>query len=62
MMTSLSPIISLWDFFRRSRAANSVVCGRIPPNFGHVITGNLKIIPDSRIRNIVSKGSKYRFP
>ena len=29
---------------------------------GHVITGNLKIIPDSRIRNIVSKGPKYRFP
>ena len=24
--------------------------------------GNLKIIPDSRIRNIVSKGPKYRFP
>ena len=29
---------------------------------GHVITGNLKISPDSRIRNIVSKGPKYRFP
>ena len=29
---------------------------------GHVISGNLKIIPDSRIRNIVSKGPKYRFP
>ena len=29
---------------------------------GHIITGNLKIIPDSRIRNIVSKGPKYRFP
>ena len=29
---------------------------------GHVITGNLKIIPDYRIRNIVSKGPKYRFP
>ena len=27
-----------------------------------IITGNLKIIPDSRIRNIVSKGPKYRFP
>ena len=32
------------------------------PSAGHVITGNLKIIPDSRIRNIVSKGPKYRFP
>ena len=29
---------------------------------GHDITGNLKIIPNSRIRNIVSKGPKYRFP
>ena len=28
---------------------------------GHIITGNLKIIPDSRIRNIISKGPKYRF-
>ena len=29
---------------------------------GHVVTGYLEIIPDSRIRNIVSKGPKYRFP
>ena len=34
----------------------------IYPSAGHVVTGNLKIIPDSRIRNIVSKGPKYRFP
>ena len=33
----------------------------IYPSAGHVFTGNLKIIPNSRIRNIVSKGSKYRF-
>ena len=33
----------------------------IYPSAGHVITGNLKIIPDSRIRNLVSKGPKYRF-
>ena len=26
------------------------------------MTGNLKIISDSRIRYIVSKGPKYRFP
>ena len=26
------------------------------------MTGNLKIISDSRIRSIVSKGPKYRFP
>ena len=29
---------------------------------GHIITGILKIIPDSRIRNIISKGLTYRFP
>ena len=29
---------------------------------GHIVTGNLKIISDSRIRKIVSKGPKYRFP
>ena len=28
---------------------------------GH-ITGNLKIISDSRIRSIISKGPKYRLP
>ena len=27
------PIISLWEFFLTSRAANSVVCGRNRPNF-----------------------------
>ena len=27
------PIISLWGFFWRSRAANSVVCGQIWPNY-----------------------------
>ena len=31
------------------------------PATGHIITGNLKIIPDYRIRNIISKGPKYRF-
>ena len=29
---------------------------------GHVITGNLKIIFDSRIRSIIAKGPKYRLP
>ena len=29
---------------------------------GHVITGNLKIISDSRIRSIIAKGPKYRVP
>ena len=34
----------------------------IYPAAGHTMTGNLKIISDSRIRYIVSKGPKYRFP
>ena len=31
------------------------------PAAGQIITWNLKIIPDSRIRNIISKGPKYRY-
>ena len=27
-----------------------------------MITANLNIIPDDRVRNIISKGPKYRFP
>ena len=27
-----------------------------------MITGNLNVIPDARVRNIMSKGPKYRFP
>ena len=29
---------------------------------GHIVTGGLKIITDSRIRSIICKGPKYRFP
>ena len=29
---------------------------------GPIVTGNLKIITDSRIRSFISKGPKYRFP
>ena len=29
---------------------------------GHTVTGNLKIITDSRIRSVISKLPKYRFP
>ena len=29
---------------------------------GHIVTGNLTIITDSRIRSVISKGHKYRFP
>ena len=36
-------------------------CWPKDPAAGHVVTGNCKIISDSRIRNIVSKGPKYRF-
>ena len=32
------------------------------PSAGHVITGSLNVIPDARVRNIISKGPKYRFP
>ena len=28
----------------------------------HIVTSNLKIITDSRIRSVISKGPKYRFP
>ena len=27
-----------------------------------MITGNLSVIPDARVLNIISKGLKYRFP
>ena len=27
-----------------------------------MITGNLNVIPDARVRNTISKGPKYRFP
>ena len=27
-----------------------------------MITGNLNVIPESRVRYIISKGPKYRFP
>ena len=29
---------------------------------GHIVTGNLKSKTDSRIRPVISKGPKYRFP
>ena len=27
-----------------------------------MVTGNLSVIPDARVHNIISKGPKYRFP
>ena len=32
------------------------------PSAGNVITGNLNVIPDARVCNIISKGPKYKFP
>ena len=32
------------------------------PSAGHVIKGNLNVIPDARVRNNISKRPKYRFP
>ena len=29
---------------------------------GHIVTGDLKIITDSRIWSVICKGPKYRFP
>ena len=36
--------------------------GFVYPAAGRVVAGNLKIISDSRIRYIVSRGPKHRFP
>ena len=30
--------------------------------YGHVITGNLSIIPNSKLRDLIAKGPKYREP
>ena len=32
------------------------------PSAGHVIKGNLNVIPDARVRNIISNVPKHRFP
>ena len=42
----------------RSVNLTTLFLGRL----SHVITGNLRIISDSRIRSIIAKGPKYRFP
>ena len=36
VLTRFSPLHVYWNFFKRSRAANSAVCGRIGPKFKHV--------------------------
>ena len=30
--------------------------------FGHIVTGNLNVIPNINLRRIISKGPKYRLP
>ena len=42
--------------------SNSSYSNYLYPSAGHVITGNLNVFPDARVRNIISKGPKYRFP
>ena len=53
-------------FHERIVCINSQIeCNRyskfIYPSAGHIVTGNLKIIPDSRICITFSKGPKYKF-
>ena len=48
-----------------SNTPDSLVCQNsnyLYPSAGHVIKGNLNVIPDARVRYIISKGPKYRFP
>ena len=40
----------------------NIIINYLYPSAEHVITGNLNVIPDARVRMIISKGSKYRFP
>ena len=63
MIFNVNKLVSDLDIY--ANTPNSRECKDskfIYPSAGHIITGNLKIIPDSRIRHIVSKGPKYRFP
>ena len=53
------------DLYIETCTPNSIDCKDskyVYPAADHVITGNLKIISDSRIRSIIAKGPKYRFP
>ena len=54
---------------RLNLTEHSMLCRRdckssnyLYPSAGHVITYNLNVIPDARVRKIISKGPKYRFP
>ena len=45
-----------------SETARTLILSMLTSAASHVITGNLRIISDSRIRSIIAKGPKYRFP
>ena len=51
------------DHFENNRLICS--CNNSPfkdPNHGHVITGNLDIVKNETLRNLIKKGPKYRLP
>ena len=52
-----------------SKDLNSISCNCsnysmdfIDPNRGHVLTGNLQIINDNKLRKLICKGPKFREP
>ena len=59
------PIVSLWEIFRRSRAANSIVCGPIWPKV-KFLQDYMHVLVTSSIRRIESKTTekrwRHRFP
>ena len=57
-----SNIFNLKKIFTDMNTPNSWDCQNYIysyPPAGHVMTGNLKVIPDSRVRNIISKDHIY---
>ena len=54
------PIISLWDFFRRSRAANSVVSGPIWPKFD-LVQDFMHVLVTCKYKKIGSKATEKRW-
>ena len=62
MFVTFNKLVSDFDIHVYKPNSRDCKDSKIYPAAGHVVTGNLKIIPDSRMRNIVSNGPKYRFP
>ena len=56
------PISNIIHVFNFNKLVSDLDIDANTPNSGHNFTVNLKIIPDSRIRYIVSKRPKYTFP